>query len=295
MIFAPSRVLYFWAAASSAWLLHSGYYVLRGADVLWELAPWQAIRVLAATATDILRPPLTGLAVLIMPILLEKVVRFQPPPYRRFRKTRFLIFTLVIYASVVLLRSTVCDVLHVPSGSMKPTLQVGDSILVYRLPGTLRRAGFTSQAPPRRGDIILFEHPLQPDVLMTKRIIGLPGEQIVASTEGLLLINGIAPQRSPVEAGTRLFRECLHMDRCITILDQTPDIRASVPVTVLPDHVFVLGDNRTGSSDSRDGWQVPVESIKGRVVRILWSADPAGSKTLLRRTRWSRIGAGIGP
>lgn len=124
----------------------------------------------------------------------------------------------------------------VTSSSMEPTLQKGDAVLV-------RRVQFTPNNPPRRGDLIFFRDPLTKRDWLIKRVIGLPGE-VIMILAGQVYVNG-APLHEPYVNG---------------ILEEYGMWK------IPQDSVFVMGDNRPFSSDSRDFGPVPLELIEGRVV-----------------------------
>jgi signal peptidase I len=148
---------------------------------------------------------------------------------------------LAVVVLLVLARAFVAEPFRIDSGSMLPTLRPGDQVLVdkraYR--GTL----------PRRGELVVFHAPRSGDVTL-KRAIGLPGDT-VAIEDGVLVVNG----RRRVEP---------YAD---------PDAIDSVyfgPVRVPADAVFVLGDNRADSIDSRDFGAVLRRDLMGRVMVRLW-------------------------
>ncbi len=174
-------------------------------------------------------------------------------------------FSALIWAAVLaaILRSTVACAYYVPSGSMLPTLQIGDQMLVnamaygVKLPIIGNTLIETSQ--PQRGDIVVFANPDGSGPDYVKRIIGLPGE--IVKVEGQrVFINGKA-----------LKDPWAHVD------DSRPAARRSFgPVMVPARHYFMMGDNRGNSYDSRywnhgAGGFVPMEDIRGKVVMVLWT------------------------
>jgi len=161
----------------------------------------------------------------------------------------------------LLVRDFVIGTYFIPSGSMEPTLAVGDRILVLKA-----AYRFTS---PATGDVIVFKAPLEehracldPNVEdLVKRIIGLPGQRIssgVGSTQNTIYINGIAlkqPWQHTVALGTPIRDEVIPADR-----------------------YFVMGDNRTDSCDSRVWGTVPRANIVGKAIAIFW--PPARVSTI---------------
>lgn len=200
---------------------------------------------------------------------------------------------LVVAIIVALfIRTFLFQAFKIPSGSMEPSLLVGDHVLVNRFalapaPTPAERALLPARAV-RRGAIVIFKYPPEPDRDLVKRVIGLPGETIeLAGTQ--VLVNGrpieepyarfaVTPATSTAEA------------REVTEVDVR---RKYGPVTVPAGHVFVLGDNRDNSRDSRYWGYLPLDHIKGRVLVIYWSfvTDATGARRpgLLGPTRWSRI------
>lgn len=195
--------------------------------------------------------------------------------------------SLVIWQSVVeLVPVPSIDAYNSPSGSMSPTLVEGD----YYQTRTLAFAGRL----PERGEIAVFRPPSEPDVDFVKRIIGLPGDRIQLR-EGRLYINDVVvgrveltheeaaslPQHDPDD---RAYREILPGGASHLIseigddgqLDNTPEI------VVPAEHVFVLGDNRDRSNDSRGGLGfIPLASLHDKPLFIYWSADKSRIGTVL--------------
>ena len=171
------------------------------------------------------------------------------------------------------LKAHVAQAYHIPSSSMEPQLEVGDRVLVSRLAYRMHE--------PRRGDIVVFDAPRTDDgddggiggflseVLrgvglrspddteLIKRVIGLEGE-IIEARDGRVLVNGrqLVEPYLPGDVGTGDFG----------------------PVTVPADHVFVLGDNRASSQDSRVIGPVHVDRIVGRAILRVWPP-----------TRWANL------
>lgn len=133
----------------------------------------------------------------------------------------------------------------VRGGSMQPGLQDGDRILVEP---------WSEITGYHRGDIVVMRYPLDLNVDYVKRIIGLPGDEIVLAN-GMLWVNG----------------ELLDEPYVASV-----DKRAFVATTVRSEHFFVLGDNRPRSSDSREFGQVKSELMRGRVGLRMWPLERAG-------------------
>ncbi len=173
----------------------------------------------------------------------------------------------------LLLRGCVVQGFKVPSGSMLPTLQVGDHILVWRLsygvPAPFSAGWLWHGGEPDVGDIVVLERPSEPGSYFVKRVAAVAGE-IVEMRGGELIVDG-RPRAMVAEA--------------LPSREQR-DFR---PVRVPPGRAFVLGDNRDQSIDSRDWGPVEISGIKGRVFLIYWSQRKSGGSV-----RWERLGAGVG-
>ena len=174
----------------------------------------------------------------------------------------------------LVIRTFVVQAFKIPSGSMLPTLQIGDHILVNKfLYGPRLEVPLTQwslgQLPgfrePRAGDVIVFIYPKERDKDFIKRIVAVAG-QTVESRGNKLFIDG-----KQVEDAHAHYEKRDHVD--------------FGPYTVPAGHVFVMGDNRGSSYDSRAWGPVPVENIKGRALIIYWSWNGPD-----RWVRWERIG-----
>jgi signal peptidase I len=164
-------------------------------------------------------------------------------------------------------------------GSMQPTLSIGDHFLVDRLPYggplTIPSLGITlarlpAARPPRRGDIVVHHPPRGRDDEYVKRIVALAGETVHARGETLRVNDQAVPEPYAV-----------YVNGGVT---GPRDYAVSSPFLVPADHVFVLGDNRDASADSRHYGPVPVSDVTGVATTIYWSWDAQGS------VDWRRIG-----
>jgi signal peptidase I len=224
---------------------------------------------------------------------------------------------VVAVAIALLLRAFVIEAFQIPSGSMIPTLEVGDHIFVSKfaygiaIPFTNKK--ILAIGEPHRGDVIVFKYPLGPETDYIKRVVGLPGDKVEIHRNEIF-INGRPMPRSlqaqppchysesPRYEGLSNERNC---ERWIEQLDgkvhetiYEPD-RAPQdfgPKEVPLGHVFVMGDNRDNSNDSRVWGYVPYDLIKGRALIVWWSRAPIPDGFAMARVadwfkaiRWRRF------
>ena len=169
----------------------------------------------------------------------------------------YLVILLVSFALVFgFVRPFVMEAFWIPSGSMIPTLKIGDRVLVNKF---IYR--FTE---PERGDIALFEDQQGGGDPLIKRVVGLPGDELELR-DGEVYIDG-APLEEPY----------LKRDACKPGLPKTCSFG---PVTVPKGHYFMMGDNRTNSLDSRFFGPVPEDDILGEALVRFWPPGRAGSPT----------------
>ena len=201
----------------------------------------------------------------------------------------------LVYMIIALLalRWTVVEPYVVPTGSMEPTLKTGDRLYALkcaydiRLPFTdiiLFRTGAV-----KRGDVILFKSPRDPNITFVKRAVGLPGDKIEFRS-GALYVNGVEmekstfPDRSVMrdieyESRKNLYLENLTGKKHYVILDTAAaysSSRSHDEITVPEGKLFASGDNRDNSYDSRMWGFVPMENLKGKALFIWYSSwDPS--------------------
>lgn len=198
----------------------------------------------------------------------------------------------LILATVI--RTVLFQPFTIPSGSMMPTLLVGDYIFVnkfaygfskYSLPFSLDLfEGRVFKSEPTRGDVVVFRFPPNPNIDYIKRLVGLPGDHIQV-TDGVLLVNGKpVPKvadgtfnsdygKDPGQ-GIPVFRETLDNGRTYDTLDESKFAPGdNTREFIVPaDHYFMMGDNRDNSADSRfDVGFVPAENLVGRASVIFFS------------------------
>jgi len=212
---------------------------------------------------------------------------------------------------VLLLRSFVAEPFRIPSGSMMPTLLVGDFILVNKFAYGLRwpvlNEKFLELGEPERGDVVVFKYPQNPGVDYIKRVVGVPGDRIGYGNK-VLYVNGEPQEQQPggiyqgVGSGARESGSLQNLERLtgvehrVLINPRAPDFGMGCQVlqrgeiTVPPGAYFVMGDNRDNSNDSRCWGLVPEKNLVGKAFMIWmnWDSNRPGFPV-----DWSRIGGGI--
>ncbi|MGQ0619697.1 MAG: signal peptidase I [Panacagrimonas sp.] len=202
-------------------------------------------------------------------------------------------FFPVIFA-VLILRSFLAEPFRIPSGSMIPTLLVGDFILVNKFSYGLRdpvfHAEFIKGDRPQRGHIVVFRYPHDPSVDYIKRIVGVPGDTI-AYRDKTLYVNGEAQTQDadgvynvPSFPGGTAYRYKENLNgREHHIIVNPNDPARDFEMTVPPGQYFAMGDNRDGSFDSRGWGTVPERNLVGRAFFIWMSWDSARMRPTLSR------------
>jgi signal peptidase I len=191
------------------------------------------------------------------------------------RNYNFILF--ISFMSVF--RSAFADWYTIPSGSMQPTIKIGDRITVNKMAYDLR-VPFTHHSllrtgEPARGDIMVFDSKAANERLI-KRVVGLPGDTIAMRNEVLILNGEQLEYQLDEDNGTMLLvSEQSETDRHAIQFDKTrPSVRANFePITIPADHYLVLGDNRRNSADSRVIGLVPREELLGKATYVAFSLD----------------------
>jgi signal peptidase I len=227
---------------------------------------------------------------------------------REFKKSTAREYLESIVIAVILalfIRTFVVQAFKIPTGSMENNLLIGDHLLVNKFvfgptAWPIERA-LLPIGTIRRRDVIVFKYPEEPDRDFIKRVIGLPGETLEVR-EKKVYINGSALDEPYAHYLAPAADESQYHE--IT----SSDVRERYgPVTVPPDHYFMMGDNRDNSQDSRYWGFLPRENVKGRALLIYWSYEAdrqdyqdEGAGATVRglasvfihfftRTRWDRM------
>ena len=253
------------------------------------------------------------------------------------KEDSFPVFLLKLALIVVILRSFIFSPFNIPSESMLPRLLDGDYLLAAKWPYGFSRYSLPWSVPlipgrilphqPDRGDVVIFKAPADLSQDWIKRVIGLPGDQ-VQMIRGQVFLNGKAVPKVkvadfivPVSANTHCyrpefqksdasghlvcsypqFRETLPGGKSYNVLDLADLPQDDTPPVLVPEgSVFVMGDNRDNSMDSRFSPMaggvgiLPQQNLVGRAMIMMWSTDGSSSWikpwTWFTAARWQRIG-----
>jgi signal peptidase I len=221
-------------------------------------------------------------------------------------------------AIFLVLRTFLVEAYRIPSGSMIPTLLVGDWLFVNKLvygphiPFT--HASLPGYSDPKRGEVVVFESPFQVDAPATgedptptlvKRLIGMPGDTLYGR-DGVVYVNGLAqrqgytsPEQTPGD-GT-ITNELFDWQKKVGLAASRfgaappqPKLDTWGPFVVPPGHYFMMGDNRYDSKDSRYWGFVPRGNVRGRPLFVYYSYVPANESdravSFITDIRWGRLG-----
>lgn len=254
------------------------------------------------------------------------------------KEDSFIVFLIKLVVIVVVFRSFIFSPFNIPSESMLPRLQDGDYLLAAKWPYGFSSYSLPFSVPlipgrilasqPQRGDVAIFKAPPLNEVDYIKRVIGLPGDT-VQMVGGVLHLNGVAVPKVkivdfeiPVSANTHCYspvflaqaadgtevcrypryRETLPGGKSYDVLDLGRTPQDDTPPVIVPaDSLFMMGDNRDNSMDSRFAAEpergigiVPQKNLVGRATIMMFSTDGSSSWykpwTWFTAARWSRIG-----
>ena len=184
-------------------------------------------------------------------------------------------------------RTWVFQAFKIPTGSMEHNLLIGDHLIVNKMIFSPAATGLERALLPsrsvRRGDIVVFKYPEDPERDFIKRVIGLPGETVELRRKGVY-INGQPIDEAP-------YHLKLKYPAPPEGAPQQDMLDAFGPKTVPAGHLFVMGDNRDDSLDSRYWNFLPLNYVKGRAMTIYFSYDPdaTGPASVITSIRWRRL------
>lgn len=208
-------------------------------------------------------------------------------PFRKSVPREYLESIVIAVILALFIRTFVVQAFKIPTGSMEPNLLIGDHLLVNKFVfgPTLSKA--ERLALPlrdvRRGDVVVFKYPEDPERDFIKRVIGLPGETIELK-DHRIHVNGRPIEEPYAHYLPRPENPVQHETTSDDVRDRYG------PVVVPPNAFFVMGDNRDNSQDSRYWGFLPKENIKGKALMIYWSFDGSdGWLSVLTGTRWARL------
>jgi signal peptidase I len=190
---------------------------------------------------------------------------------------------LLIIVGVFAVRWSLAEPYHVPTGSMEPTIHVGDRILANKAAYSFKLP-FTSidlfpYREPKRGEVVLFRFPKNPSIVYVKRLVGLPGDHIRVKN-GFVQINGMWVEGS--QSGAQAWKQHADDDEFFYLEQWGEHLRTirrqpgmardeEISLTVPEGQYFMMGDNRDNSYDSRGWGFVPRENIIGNAVATLFN------------------------
>ena len=205
-----------------------------------------------------------------------RVSRRNKLTYELKKYNRWYVYVLVLAVNLLLIqpgvesaiKSDILQAYRIPSGAMKPTLQIGDHILADKY--TYKKT------EPKRGDIVIFPFPEDPSKDFIKRVVAVGGETIEIIDKQISINGEIIEEPFVIHTDSNIFR------------DKKRPRDNFGPVKVPDDSLFVMGDNRDHSYDSRFWGFVKKASVKGKAASIYWSWDKDSSSV-----RWNRIGSKV--
>lgn len=184
---------------------------------------------------------------------------------------------LVAVLLALFIRTFVVQAFKIPSGSMIPTLQIGDHILVnkfvYGLEVPLLRMPLFDGKDPARGDVIVFKYPEDPQKDFIKRVVAVGGDVVDIQNKKVYVNGELLPDEHAIHTDSRM----------LPVRDNLG------PIHVPEGKLFVMGDNRDNSHDSRFWKFVDMKAVRGKAFIVYWSWNdrPSG---VADRVRWARIG-----
>ena len=179
------------------------------------------------------------------------------------------------------IRTFVVQAFKIPSGSMKETLQIGDHILVnkfiYGIKLPFVQKTIIPIKEPQKNDIVVFRYPENPKLDFIKRVVGTEGDVVEVRNKKLYVNDELVVQPYAIHTDPHIIP---------AVYNKRDNFG---PVVVPPDSLFVMGDNRDNSKDSRFWGFVNLKAVKGKAFMIYWSWNKDNTQTLLNYVRWDRL------
>jgi signal peptidase I len=205
----------------------------------------------------------------------------KPPEESKAKVQEFIEAIIIAILIAVVIRTLVIQAYKIPSRSMVPTLLIGDHLLVNKFiyPNKIPviRTILLPVSNPERGDIIVFIYPNDRSKDYIKRVIGVAGDKIEIRNKSIF-ING-----KPYKDGFGIYSDSVVYPSMVQPRDNYG------PVVVPGNSLFVMGDNRDESADSRFWGFVDLKDVEGKALLIYWSWN-SEEENLLKKVRWDRIG-----
>ena len=185
---------------------------------------------------------------------------------------------IVAVILAMFIRTFVIQAFKIPSGSMKDTLLIGDHILVnkfiYGIKVPFSGTTLIPVTQPDRGDIVVFKYPVDPSKDFIKRVIGIAGDKIEIRNKQVYVNDKPLVQDFAIYTDSRI--ESGQRDNMAAI-------------TVPENSIFMMGDNRDNSADSRFWGYVDLKAVKGKAFIIYWSWNSGNQDSVLNYVRWDRL------
>jgi signal peptidase I len=208
----------------------------------------------------------------------------MPTPFQKSTVREYFESIVIAVVLALFVRTWVVQAFKIPTGSMENNLLIGDHLLVNKFvfgpTATALDRAILPVRDVRRGDIVVFKYPEEPERDFIKRVIGLPGETLELRAKKVY-VNG-----KPLDEPYVHFLTAASTASEVT----SADVRERYgPVTVPPDQFFVMGDNRDNSQDSRYWGFLPSGHVKGKALMIYWSYEGDDMGSIFTKVRWERL------